>query len=218
MKDVLVRFITNTLLLVVVVACAWWAGHEHAKRKYESERADAALAAGRAIDREWERGDKAAQTLRVELTTQRGSYSQLEGVFREYKRTHALLAGPAAGVATGDALPAGVAGVLPAGETPPASSVARSGSGGDPALTVGAVWLWNDALVPGHDPAGSCSIAGATQVTGAAHACGDSPSGITLGEAWDNHLANAQICADNRLAHQRLIDYIQQAQGENGHD
>ncbi len=210
--ELAIRLFVIAVSLVGALACAWMAGRDHANGAWEARQAEAARQAAAAIDREWERGDKAAQALRTELDAQRGRYSQLEGTYREYKRTHSLLAGAALPAGPGDAVPPGVAGVLSAGETPPGAPAAPGGVGRDPALTVGAVWLWNEALVLGHAPASTCGAAGASETT-----C-DAASGITLGDAWDNHRVNAQICADNRVAHQKLIDYIQQAQGGDGHD
>jgi hypothetical protein len=217
MKEALVRFITSVVLLLVAVACAWWAGHENASRAWEARQAEAAREATRAIDREWERGEQAALQLRGELDAQRTRYTQLEGAYRDYKRTHPLLAGTGPGAGPGHAVPTVVADVLPAGEAPPAPPAAPGGDGGDPALTVGAVWLWNEALIADHDPSGAVCAAGVAEASGAAGAC-DAASGVTLGDAWDNHLANARICAANRLAYQRLIDYIQQAEGGSDHD
>ena len=70
-------------------------------------------------------------------------------------------------------------------------------------LTAGAVWMWNSALAGADQPSGACGAADPT-----ASACA-AATPHTLDEAWDNHIANAQACAANRLAHQRLIDFVQ---------
>lgn len=210
MKGTLVRLFTSAALLVVAVVCAWWAGHEHAHRTWAALQAQEARETAHAIDQEWERGDQAAQALRTELDTQQDRYNQLEGAYREYQRTYPLLTRTGSGAGSGHAMPAEAADVLPAGEAPPSSPPAQSGDGSDPVLTLGAVWLWNEALAQGHLPAGACGVTGTSATT-----C-DAPSGITLSNAWDNHRVNAQICANNRIAHQRLIDYIQQTLGVHG--
>jgi hypothetical protein len=206
MKKVLVRLITGAMLLLCIVVCAWWAGREHAFRVWEAHKVQIAREAARAIDQEWERGEQATQALRLQLDAHHVRYHQLEGTYREYKRTHPLLAGADSGVVPNPVMPAMVANVLPASHT------AHSGGGDDPFLTVGAVWLWNEALALDHSPAGTCGAIGASKAS-----C-DAASGISLGNVWENHRVNAQICADNRLAHQRLIDYIQQAPGTHAHE
>ncbi|MGJ4748461.1 hypothetical protein ACQV5M_19025, partial [Leptospira sp. SA-E8] len=85
---------------------------------------------------------------------------------------------------------------------------ASAGNAGSPVLTVGAVWLWNTALgSEGDDATSACGAVGAAD-----RAC-DAESEFTLGDAWNNHLENARICAANRIQHQRLIDYIKRGQG-----
>lgn len=65
-----------------------------------------------------------------------------------------------------------------------------------------AVWVWNSALAGADIPSGAC---GADDTSAEACAVG---TGIGLEAAWDNHVANAQSCAEDRLRHQRLIDLI----------
>lgn len=72
------------------------------------------------------------------------------------------------------------------------------------ALTAGAVRLWNSALAGRDTAAGACGAADAP--TGAC----DADAGITLDEAWANHIENAARCGIDRINHQRLIDFIRQ--------
>lgn len=74
-------------------------------------------------------------------------------------------------------------------------------------LSTGAVWMWNSALTGKDQPAGECSALDPTSPACAA------ATDITIDDAWDNHTVNAQICAENRLAHQRLIDLLKQREG-----
>jgi hypothetical protein len=63
--------------------------------------------------------------------------------------------------------------------------------------------VWNSALKGTDQPSGACGAADPT-----AAACAAATT-ATLDDAWDNHVANAQACAANRLAHQSLIDFVQ---------
>lgn len=72
----------------------------------------------------------------------------------------------------------------------------------DPGLSRRAVWMWNSALAAADVPSGAC---GADDTS--AEACAVT-AGIGLEAAWDNHAANAKSCAEDRLQHQRLIDFL----------
>lgn len=71
-----------------------------------------------------------------------------------------------------------------------------------PELSRRAVWMWNSALAATDVPSGAC---GADDTS--AEACAVT-AGIGLEAAWENHAANAKSCAEDRLQHQRLIDFI----------
>lgn len=90
---------------------------------------------------------------------------------------------------------------------PTMASAANTG----PVLSLGAVWLWNAALSGQGADLGACRIDAAT---GQASAACAASSGLTLEAAWDNHAANAEGCATDRLRHQQLIDFLNQR--ENG--
>ena len=62
--------------------------------------------------------------------------------------------------------------------------------------------MWNSALTGTDQPAGACGAANT-----ATPACAAATS-LTTADAWDNHTFNAQLCAEDRLAHQRLIDFL----------
>ena len=62
--------------------------------------------------------------------------------------------------------------------------------------------MWNSALAGADHPAGACGLADTSKA-----AC-DADAGVTLAEAWANHALNARLCAEDRLNHQRLIDYL----------
>lgn len=117
-----------------------------------------------------------------------------------------LAAVPADGVpaAGGADAPAGAASAAadagPAGLPPGLPADGGSGI----ALTAGAVRLWNSALAGRDTAAGACGAADAP-----AGAC-DADAGITLDEAWANHIENAARCGIDRINHRRLIEFIRQ--------
>lgn len=111
-----------------------------------------------------------------------------------------------------DGVPAAGGAAPPEG---PASAAADAGPAGLPpglpadggpgiALTAGAVQLWNSALAGRDTAAGACGAADAP-----AGAC-DADAGITLDEAWANHIENAARCGIDRINHRRLIEFIRQ--------
>lgn len=154
---------------------------------------DAALA----FKAEVARGDKAVTALNTERTAMAGNYQKLEGAFNVYRKRHPLTARAAAasGASPGQPLAA-------QSNEPLACPLAAADV--EPVLTLGAVWMWNSALAGGDRPAGACGLADPT-----APACADS-AGIGLEAAWDNQALNARLCAEDRLAHSRLIDFLRQ--------
>jgi hypothetical protein len=146
-----------------------------------------------AQEAEIRRGEKASGALQAELLQKSIDNDQLQGAFNAYKRKHPILAvAPSVAVAPDvGASATSLAGAQPAGS-------------GEPSLSRGAVWMWNSALL-GHDaPAGSCGLADTSEGACAADA------GISLQDAWDNQALNAKTCAEDRLRHQRLIDFLKE--------
>ncbi len=72
----------------------------------------------------------------------------------------------------------------------------------DADLSFGAVWMWNSALAATDIPAGSCGVADTSPEACAAG------SGVSIEAAIGNHITNAKSCAEDRLKHQQLIDYL----------
>lgn len=141
---------------------------------------------------ELRRGEKASGAFQAELQQAQTDRDQLERAFNAYKRQYPILARRPV------VQPATVAASGPAGQVQcPALP------GGEPAaLSLGAVWMWNSALLGRDAPAGACGLADASEGACAADA------GVSLEDAWDNQALNAKLCAEDRLRHQRLIDYI----------
>jgi hypothetical protein len=146
-----------------------------------------------AQEAEFRRADKASGALQAELLALAASNDQLHGAFDDYKRKHPLLARRP----VGRAAPAAV------GQAPPLRCEPVPG-GNDSALSLGAVWMWNSALAGRDVPAGACGLADTSPEACAAD------SGRTLTDAWDNQALNAKLCAEDRLRHQRLIDFLQE--------
>lgn len=139
------------------------------------------------------RGEKASGAYQAELLQQAIAHDQLTEAFNAYKRRHPILArrkvGPQApAAAAGQAAQPVQCEPVPAGDGPP--------------LSLGAVWMWNSALNQADTPAGACGLADRSEEACAAEA------GLTLDDAWDNQALNAKLCAQDRLRHQRLIDFI----------
>jgi hypothetical protein len=108
-----------------------------------------------------------------------------------------LAQAPAATVAAAAALPAD-------GAAAPAGSGADDPGAGGPALTAGAVSLWNSALAGAFVPTGACSLADPTSAACAVD------TGTSLRDAWDNQAANAAACRGNSAQLAALIDYLRE--------
>lgn len=89
------------------------------------------------------------------------------------------------------------------GNPPPGQDCVVRLPAADPELSRRAVWMWNSALAAADVPSGAC---GADDTS--AEACAVT-AGIGLEAAWENQAANAKSCAEDRLQHQRLIDFLQ---------
>ncbi len=158
-----------------------------------------------------ERGDAASTALQNKLTDLQTSYAQLDGAFYDYRKNGRILATcnttrsrfnyPMAAAA---APPTGLAAI---GATPPPINVPladASGAGSnDSTLSAGAVWMWNSALAGRDSPAGACGLADQSDA-----ACTIATT-LTLADAWANQAHNAQLCAQDRIQHQHLIDFLQ---------
>lgn len=181
MKEIAFRLAALALVLLLVVGSAWWAGVKQADEKWLKQQVQATRDAAAAIQRERERGEQSVHELSSQLAVQRDQYKWLEGKYLAYTREHPI--------------------VLTQSISHPT----------DPALTAGAVWLWNAALEPFDETdTNTCGTSAGTHPT-----C-QTESEFTLSDAWNNHFENARICAENRARHQKLIDYVKQGQKTSG--
>jgi hypothetical protein len=91
--------------------------------------------------------------------------------------------------------------------SPLVAAPAASAPGADPVLTVGAVRLWDAALLgtpePGPLPGGACGADSTPESACAAL------SPYTLADAWRNHASNARACAQDRQRFNQLIDFLE---------
>lgn len=187
----------EALLVLVVALCSVGLGYQVGKKNtntaWEAKEGKRLQAEAGARDAEVRRGDKASGAFQAELLAQRIENDHLTKAFNAYKRrSHPILVRTAGAAAPRAA----------AGDSTSCAAPASAREDAAPALSLGAVWMWNSALVGRDAPAGACGLADTSEGTCAAD------SGIRLDEAWDNQAVNARICAEDRLRHQRLIDYI----------
>lgn len=176
----------------LLLAGYFWGDHAR-DNAWQAKEAKRLQAEEVARESELRRADKASGEAQAKLLAQQIQYDQLNGAFNAYKRKHPILA-PVRAVSP--ATP-------PAGH-PAAASNEQAPGRNDPALSLGAVWMWNSALAGKDAPAGSCGLADTSEAACAAD------SGVTLTDAWDNQALNARLCAEDRVRHQQLIDYIRE--------
>ena len=205
-------------LLVLVLAIAGligsgyrW-GHSAAVDSYNAAQAAQAVAANRQLLRDFERGQAATTELGEARQAQAASYSTLERAFHDLRNRHlslvaraAVPAVPAGGSDQGLAPGAPAAGPDAAQAAPGCVLVVPAlGAAAEPELSAAAIWMWNSALAGTDRPAGACGLADTSE-----GACG-AATGLSIQDAWANHSENARLCAEDRLAHNRLIDFLTQ--------
>lgn len=198
--------------VLAAAALLVWAGHSWGSNSrdavWQEREATRQLEAREAFEAEVQRGQEFVEEAITEQLDQRDRYDQLEQTYVALQKTTPLVvvrrvpADPVGGARV-DA-PA-VAPDAPAGECP---GVPPEPDPVEPvfALSLGAVRMWNGALTGQDAPAGACGAAATTAE--AAAACAQD-SGLTPDDAWANHAINARTCAEDRLNHQNLIDFIQ---------
>ena len=202
------------LLFAASMAASYWAGDHNRNNAWLAKELLATQQAKAALEAEVARGEKASISFTAEYLAMESTFTKLEGKFNELRtngplvvyRTRVPGAGSAGALAGSDGSTA--IEPPPAGHSaPPGTDGAALGqpgrnAGPDVSLSLGAVWLWNSALTGRDTPAGACSAADT-----AAPACA-LDAGLGLEAAFANHAENARLCAQDRLHHQRLIDYI----------
>lgn len=211
------------LLLMLVTAVALigggyrWGAVETDER-WQLARAQDRDAAHELFRREVKRGSERAALAAQQIDAQRLNYVSLKGKFDELQRNQTPLVVAMAGAVGEGVCPPGQSGSGAANARPPpeppavsaqapgASVPQRPAAINGLRVTHGAVWVWNSALFGADSPSGACSAADTSQ-----RACAPA-SGITLDAAFANHAVNAELCAQDRLRHQHLIDFIKSTQ------
>lgn len=193
-------------LLVLVLAVAGlvgggyrWGDHarDNAWKAKESKRLQAEASAR---EDELRRGEKASGALGLELRDQAIANDQLTRAFNVLQKRTSILAASPAAPAVLAAYPSTPADAGTA--TAAAQDCGARAGGAEPGISVGAVWMWNSALISGDRPEGACGLSDLSEGACAAD------SGVSLDEAWDNHALNARLCAEDRLRHRALIEFI----------
>lgn len=206
MNDLLIRALAVLAIVVGLFGGGYLIGHNAATSAAQTKAIRAEREARQRYDLEVKRGDQAVADLIKERAARDLRFNELQGAFNAVKkRTPILVAHPAAGCRDLGAVAAAPGGGAADPKLGPGHRAAPDP--GDPGhLTAGAVWMWNSALAGADHPAGACGLADTSEGACAADA------GVTLDEAWDNHTLNARLCAEDRLNHQRLIDYLKERQ------
>ncbi len=201
MSAALYAWALRLALLAAMAAAGYWAGDHQRNNAWLAKQAVTERAADKQYRAEVARGDAATAELIAVQRQHTTNYQQFERQFNDLRNRTPLLV--RSGGFTPPRLPAGP---LPRLERQRDSApVQNAGGAGGDSLSAGAVWMWNTALAGTDQPAGACSALDSSSAACAA------ASPFTLGDAWDNHRANAEICSANRLAHQQLIDFLMRA-------
>jgi hypothetical protein len=196
---------TAARLLALAIAVAalvaggyrWGAGATADRLQAESNRA--AIKAQERFDAELLRGQDATTSLIAERQVFAASYTHLQEKFHDLSARIPILA------RSSRVVPACVPLAAQADDRAgvgPRVVEAQVLPGHAPALSAGALWMWNSALTGTDQPAGACGAADTSE-----QACAPE-AGVNLDDAWRNHEINAKLCAQDRLNHQRLIDYL----------
>lgn len=167
-------------------------------------------------DAELAKGREAAAELAAQLQSKGNQYAELQKLHADVIRQHRLtvqrsVSRVAAADARGSTAPiasrahaAAAPGCVALSEAVPDAA----GGAAEPGLSLAAVWMWNSALDGAADrPAGACRV---DAQTGQADPACAADSGLDLADAWTNHRINAQSCTEDRLRHERLIDFLEQ--------
>ncbi|MDD2711381.1 MAG: hypothetical protein PHU77_00535 [Simplicispira sp.] len=193
------RILTPLVAALALLGGGYWWGHTATDNAWAARQAKTDETAAAALQKETARADAAGGNYLREHLDQEDRYAVLAHTFEDVRRRVPLVvARPLAAVAGCNAT-----GAAPA----PADAHSQAlGAGVDsPGLTFAAVRMWNGALTGTDQGAGACDPAGAA--AGADAACAQD-SGLDLGDAWDNHAANAKACAADRQRYQHLIDFL----------
>jgi hypothetical protein len=192
------RLLALALAVAALVAGGYRWGASATANRFQADSNRAAIKAQERFDAELLRGQAAVASLTTERQVFAASYTHLQEQFHELSKRIPLVTRRAVPVACRVDLAAGAV----ASPAEPQGAGAADVQRGVDVLSAGALWMWNSALAGTDQPAGACGAADTSEKACAADA------GVTLDQAWRNHELNARLCAEDRLNHQRLIDFI----------
>jgi hypothetical protein len=203
MNALAVRLLAVVLALAGSLALGYRWGSTASDNAHQADQNRAARVAQERFDAEQLRGQTAVASLTTERQAFAQTYTDLQEQFHELQQRRVpLVVLPAhrdPGACVSGGAPDRAAGVAKDGAS---GADARSDDRDLHLLSAGAVWMWNSALAGTDQPAGACGSADTSEAACAAE------TALTLDDAWRNHAINAQRCAEDRLNHQRLIDFI----------
>ena len=180
----------------------YWAGDHNRNNAWLAKQAKVERQAKADYEAEVKRGNDASGAFLVEHQAMQSNFQNLTEKFNGLsKRVPLVVAGrPDACSTRADRVDAQRSPKLQPG--PQALDGSEPAGAASPVLTAGAVWMWNSALTGTDQPAGACGSLDTTEAACAA------ATTATIDDAWANHKTNAQLCAEDRLAHQHLIDFL----------
>lgn len=177
-----------------------WGGHVK-NNAWLAKQAKAQQAQADKYQAETLRADRAAAAYLTEHRDQEERYEALNDQFKAFRKRLPLVAATRLAAAPAPAAAPAARADHPA-EAPRRIELPDPG----PALSLGAVWMWNSALAGRDVAAGACDAAAAA---GGAEAACTQDAGVDLQDAWDNHTENARSCARDREKLRHLINYLQ---------
>ena len=203
MKAALIAFAIRLALCAAVLLAGYWAGDHHRNNAWLAKQVKVERQAKADYEAEVKRGDAAVGVLVADARAMQSNFQNLTEKFNGLSKRVPLTTG-AAGARGACAAGAGALGLDPGAQLQarPETLGGSQRDGDSDLLTAGAVWMWNSALTGTDQPSGACGLADTSEA-----ACAVATT-LDLDDAWANHRANAQRCAEDRLAHQRLIDFL----------
>ncbi|MDP3652451.1 MAG: hypothetical protein Q8R67_12285 [Rhodoferax sp.] len=199
-------WVTTLLLVLAWSGAAYWAGDHNRDNAWLAKQVTTERKAREALEAEVQRGQVAARASIAEAQALQQSYTVLKEKFDAFTSRGPLVVwrNSSGAACAGDAVPGSAVAPARQPEGPGGSGpgAVAADAGAFVSLSAGAIWMWNSALAGTDTPAGACGAADPT-----APAC-SVDAGLGLEAAWANHVANAQTCAEDRLRHQRLIDFV----------
>ncbi len=208
LKSIVAEHLVGLMAILAAIAFGYAQGEKHNEQKWLANQAKVERSARVDYDAQARAGEAAAAQYLKDTRALTGQFNELTEKFNGLRKRIPLVVASRPTVCAHDLRDDRSKDKVPGNtiaRTETEKAALGDGAGATSlVLTHGAVWMWNSALTGTDQPAHAC---GATNPTAAACAAATS---LTVDDAWDNHIANAQACAANRLAHQRLIDFIQQ--------